>query len=402
MEVSNMPIESLAEILKTLTYHQGIVLYWTCKDLKYEDIAERYGYKKSWCVWQMSFVYHKLGLDQKDPRTGQSLHWNQRREIIIGEVCPAFMRLINDDPKNIEPFPLIAEGVVVEPQSEIPIPPPEPTPEPPQLPPGPLPDPTKPPPEGFYPVELYKAWLMVLEDEKPIGDPPPPPPPQPDWRRILILASLLGCIGCLAVAVFAYRAGQENIPTSTPFLAAATQEILATETLMETPTQTLTSISTDTLTPTSTLTPTVTFTLIPTETKSPLGLGKGDELRDDRVTLKLIDVKYNEKYDRIGAKFAPVSYYFDFTNHSGETIVLQVDTTDFKITDNTGAEANCWFYHISGAGTAINEPLNNGDTRQIVARCGLGMLNPEVNTFTLTVFPFSSLPESTWVVQVPH
>jgi len=399
-----MPIESLEDRLKTLDYHQGIVLYWTCKGLKYEDIAERYKYTKAWCVWQMSFVYRTLGLDQKDPRTGHSLHWNQRREIIKDEVCPAFMQLIDNDLKNIERFPLIPKGVVGDPPSETPIPPPEL----PQLPSGQIPDPTSPPPEGFYPLELYNAWLMVLEDEKkdPIGeivDPPIILEPRRDWRRILIITSVFACLGCLVVGVGAYFIGRGGFVNA---IGTPVPTIQLTSTSTPSPTVQLTDTQTalpaDTLTPTLTLTPTATLTPIPTNTKSPIGLVKGDELQDNRVTLKLTDIQYNQKYDRIGAKVAPISFFFDFTNHSGETIVLQFESSDFHSVDDTGYEADCWFYHISGAIEKVNEPLNNGDTREIVARCGLGNLNPNVTTVTLTIHPFSSLPESTWIAEVPH
>ena len=228
----------------------------------------------------------------------------------------------------------------------------------------------------------------------------------PRWPLVAILI-LTVCLLSIAGIMFAWRfiqARNTPVPTQTlPTSPATTQftstsepsstvEIIATQTAL--PVNTVTS--TLTLTPTSTLTP------IPTDTKSPIGLVKGDELSDSRVTLKLTDIQYNQKYDRLGAKVAPISFFFDFTNHSGETIVLQIDSSDFHSVDDTGYEADCWFYHISGAGQQINEPLNNGDTREIVARCGLGNINPNVTTVTLTIHPFTSLPESTWIAQIPH
>ena len=228
------------------------------------------------------------------------------------------------------------------------------------------------------------------------------------WPLIAIPLFIL-CLLCIAAVVFVRpivgnifspgttmpQAAQTSVPliqeTSTPGISPTVQR-----------TETSVSLPTDTLTLTLTFTPTATLTPIPTDTKSPLGLVKGDELQDNRVTLKLTDIQYNQKYDRIGAKVAPISFFFDFTNHSGETIVLQFDSSYFQSVDNTGYEADCWFYHISGAGEKVNEPLNNGDTREIVARCGLGNLNPNVTTVTLTIHPFTSLPESTWIAQIPH
>jgi DNA-binding CsgD family transcriptional regulator len=230
------------------------------------------------------------------------------------------------------------------------------------------------------------------------------------WPLIAIPLVILGLLCMAGIAFGIPFLGNIISPDTTPTSAAATQTsvplIQATSTREPSPTVQLTDtailLPTETLTPTATRTPTSTLTLMPTITKSPIGLVKGDELQDNRVTLKLTDIQYNQKYDRIGAKVAPISFFFDFTNHSGETIVLQFDSSDFQSIDNTGYEADCWFYHISGAGEKVNEPLNNGDTREIVARCGLGNLNPNVTTVTLTIHPFSSLPESTWIAEVPH
>ena len=409
---------SLEDTIKTFKYHEALVVYWFCKGLSNENIAARFGYTKSWVVWQMSSVYYKLGLDRKDVN-GRKLHWNERRKILREKVCPIIERLTNDDPELLERFPLIPpnvlEGSIVDLRPEIPVPPsepfiplPEPPPEPPPLPPDNQIPPPEPPPD-FYPIELYNAWLAVLEDDEKDDYPPPAPPiyiaaePRgPRWGRLLGLG-LAVLLGCIAVGALAYWLGtRRNVPPPTPIVSTNTQEILVTETLAQTATTTVTSLATETLLPTLTLTLTTTLTPLPTDTKSPLGLVKGDELSDDRVTLKLTDIQYNQKYDRIGAKVAPISFFFDFTNHSGETIVLQFDSSDFQSVDNTGYEADCWFYHISGAIEKVNEPLNNGDTREIVARCGLGNINPNVTTVTLTIHPFTSLPESTWIAQIPR
>ncbi|MCI0529406.1 MAG: hypothetical protein L0Y56_18355, partial [Nitrospira sp.] len=321
---------SLEDTVKTFTFHQALVVYWFCKGLSNENIAARYGYEKSWVVWQMSFVYFKLGLDRKDA-SGRSLHWSERRRIIREEVCPIIERLTNDDPELLERFPLIPpnvlEGSIVDLRPEIPVPPsgpllplPEPLPPPPPLPLDDQIPPSEPPPD-FYPIELYNAWLAVLEDgEKGDDLPPPPPPPiivRPERRRPM-LGRLLGLglavlLGCAAIGVLAYWLGQRSAPTLTPALATNTQEILVTETLAETSTVTLTPPPTETLIPTLTLTVTPTLTPMPTDTKSPLGLGVGDELRDDRVTLRLVEVRYNEGYDRVGQRVAPISYIFDYT-----------------------------------------------------------------------------------------
>jgi hypothetical protein len=410
---------TLEDTIKTFTTHQAIVVYWFCKGLSNQDIADMYGYEPSWVVWQFSMVYFKLGLDRKQAN-GRKLHWTERRRVLREKVCPIMDRLTNDDPDFLERFPLIApnvlEGSILDLRPDIPvppsepyIPPPEPPSDPPPLPPADQNPPSDPPPD-FYPIELYNAWLAVLEDDK-HGDAPPSPPPvivrPPErrgivWSRIIVLG-LTVLLGCIAVGALAYWFGiQRGSPSPTPILASSTQAVPVTETFTDTTTIRLTVPPAETLAPTLTSAPTPTITPVPTDTKSPLDLRVGDVLEDARVTLRLTKVGYNEGYDRIGARRAPISYYFDFTNHSGDTIVLQFDQYDFVNEDDTGGTANCWFFHISGAGPAVNEPLANGATRQIIARCGDGQLNPAVNVFTLTVHPFSSLPESKWKVEIPR
>jgi hypothetical protein len=235
----------------------------------------------------------------------------------------------------------------------------------------------------------------------------PTRPQFPAWH-VVAFALLTLCLLCVAGVVFARPIIFRALNTDTPAPQASQTlqiEDTPTATFEPSPTFQLTETQpappTVTSTLTLTFTPTPTITTIPTDTKSPLDLRVGDVLEDARVSLRLIKVAYGEKYDKTGARFAPISYYFDFINHSEDTIVLQFDQYDFENQDDRGQITNCWFYHISGAGPAVNEPLANGATRQIVARCGDGQLDPAIDTFTLTVHPFSSLPESKWIVQIP-
>jgi hypothetical protein len=415
-----MTNHSIEDTLKTLSYLQALVLYWTCEGLSNENIAARYGYTKSWVVWQMSFVYHKLGIDRKDERTGKSLHWTRRRDIIRERVCPVLRRLINNDPDNLEIFPIIPPNVIegsIEdfppetqtPPSEIPVPPPEPLPEPPPLPePGEIPPPE--PPPDFYPVELYKAWLMVLEDDAhgPTGDSTPPPPvyiaPErrgPRWGRLLSLG-LAVLLGCIAMGALAYWLGtQRNAPPATPILASATQEILITETLAQTATITVTLLPTETLAPTMTPTP-PSLTPIATDTKSPIGLVKGDELSNNSVTLKFKEFKFQQGRTRVGQRpIAQAVFEFDFTNHSGDTILLQIGPDKFRAEDNLGNKLTCDFWNgVTEAVETIQRPLENGQTFRIGVYCGEGQVPSDVTEYTLFVTNFSSLTDSTWIAKV--
>ncbi len=397
---------SVEDVLRGLPEVEATILYLKCEELDYKAIAERRNRSVPWVTWQMASVYHKLLLDKKDEKTGQSLHKSVRMKILGEKVCPVLQKLIDGKSSNLKNFPLGESAVIeefpiewleiIEGAKEI-----EPVIE------GTIVEPPPPPPpEEFLPPILYNAWLLVIQDDKP-NEPPPPPPPivipprlPGQTRRPPIIPIILGTLAvcvCLPALIYgAYRLGRGASPTPPPILASDTEEVLVTET----PTVTLTAAPADTLTPTLTSTPTATLTPIPTDTISPIGLGVGKELSDDRVTLRLTKVAYDEKYDRLGSRVAPISFYFDYTNHSGETTVVQFDKTNFVTQDNTGRTAECWFYHISGAVDKWNSTLNDGDTLQITARCGLDPLPPDVTTYTLTIHPFTSLPESTWVVNV--
>lgn len=416
---------SLEETLKTLTYYQASILYWTCEGWSNENIAARYKYTKAWVVWQMSFVYHKLGIDRIDQKTRKKPHWTERRAFLQEKVCPVLRRLINDDPERLEIFPIIPpnvyEGDLVyippgTPQSEIPplettIPQLEPQSEPPELPsPGENPPPE--PPPDFYPIELYNAWLAVLEDEKRGPDPTPLPSPvpirQPERRGILwgrlITLGLGVLLGCVAVGALAYWLGSTGAfvrATETPITTIQlTSTSEPTPTILSTDTQT--ALPADTLAPTLTLTPPATITSLPANTQSTSGLGIGQEISDARVTLKLIDVRFNEGYDRVGSRVAPVNHIFEYTNHSGDTLLVQFNTSHFVIEDNTGRTAECWFFRAPYAFEEWNLPLNDNSKEIITTRCGDGRVPQDVTSYTLTIHPFTSLPESTWVVEVPR
>lgn len=271
---------SLEDTVKTFTYHQALVVYWFGKELSNENIAARYGYTKSWVVWQMSQVYFKLGLDRKDA-SGRSLHWSERRRILKEKVCPIIERLINDDPDLLDRFPLISpnvlEGSIVDLRPEIPVPPsgpliplPDLPPEPPSVPPDDQIPPPVPPPD-FYPIELYNAWLAVLEDGK-HDDPPLSPPPivvrAPErrgimWGRLLGLG-LVVLLGCVAVGALAYWLGRNDV------FAPATETSMTTiETSIPTTPLTTTIEPSATIQLTDTLSPPPTNTPPPTENLTP-------------------------------------------------------------------------------------------------------------------------------------
>ncbi len=286
---------SVEDVLRGLPEVEATILYLKCEELDYKAIAERRNRSVPWVTWQMASVYHKLLLDKKDEKTGQSLHKSVRMKILGEKVCPVLQKLIDGKSSNLKNFPLGESAVIEEP-------------------------PPPPPPEEFLPPILYNAWLLVIQDDKP-NEPPPPPPPivipprlPGQTRRPPIIPIILGTLAvcvCLPALIYgAYRLGRGASPTPPPILASDTEEVLVTET----PTVTLTAAPADTLTPTLTSTPTATLTPIPTDTISPIGLGVGKELSDDRVTLRLTKVAYDEKYDRLGSRVAPISFYFDYTN----------------------------------------------------------------------------------------
>lgn len=238
--------------------------------------------------------------------------------------------------------------------------------------------------------------------------------PAPNRRWLTLVLYGVGALAILLVGILAGRAlfspPATPLSTSEPSLEASPATPVSPIPSGTAPVPATQTQDSPTMSPTDTIAPTMTLTLTappttppPTETKSPLGLGIGDELRDDRVTLKLIDVRYNEGYDRVGGSVAPVSYVFEYTNHSGQTLVVQFNKSNFIIEDNTGRTAECWFFLSPfTAFDAWTSNLTDNATVLITARCGLNRLPEDVTTYELTIHPFTSLPESTWIVDVPR
>lgn len=361
--MNDQPIE---EKLRKLTFNEVTVLYWKCQGLKYEQIKLRVDYSVDWVQLQMSNVYAKLGFSKE-------MHWAKRVEILDKEVCPALNEILGGKPPKPDEWPPDIEK-------------PEPNPE-------------------TYPLIIYDE--IRPEEPEPsnleVFQPTPItviPRQRVNWRPSLLLIILTGII-CM---VLGFLLGQRNIPI--PFLATATPTITYTpsQTPTFTPTETYTPTitSTSTLTPTKTLTPAPTLTRTPTETQSPLGLTKGDELSDNRVTLMLREIKYEQGRSRIGNKpLAPIIFGFNFTNHSGETIILQIGTDNFRVEDNLGNKLSCDFWNgVVETTETIQQPLGNEGTFAIDAFCGEGKIPPGVTTYTMYVTGFSSLPDSTWIAEV--
>jgi hypothetical protein len=229
-------------------------------------------------------------------------------------------------------------------------------------------------------------------------------PQTPPWLAMAIPFLLL-CLLLIAGAGFLIFGlpgllGQNSTPTSqttqTPrTLVGPTSTIELSATVQVT--NTGVPLPTDTLTPTLTPTPTETVTPMPTETQSTQGLGIGDELSNDSRTLRLREIRYNQGSTSVGQPVRiPIVFDFDFTNHSDQTLLLQVDQSDFKVKDNLGNEATCEYWNVSKTQPALEKNVNNGQTISLDVFCGKGDIPPQVTTYTLFVTGFPSLPDSTW------
>jgi hypothetical protein len=235
----------------------------------------------------------------------------------------------------------------------------------------------------------------------------PTRPRFPAWPVLAIPLFLL-CLLCVAGAVFVRPLIFRPISTDTPEPQVSRAPQIAdtpTATFESSPTVQFTDtdlpLPTDILTPTLTQTPTVTVTPMPTETQSTQGLGIGNELSNDRVTLRLREIKYNQGNTRVGQPVRiPIVFDFDFTNHSGQTLLLQVDQSDFRIKDDLGNEATCEYWQVAGTGPTLTQNVNDGQTIPLGVFCGRGDLPSQVKTYTLYVTGFSSLSDSTWVHKV--
>lgn len=366
-----MPDVSIEDVLRSLTFNEVTVLYWKCRDLKYEEIKIKLNYSVDWVTLQMSHVYQKLGFNKE-------MHWTKRKEILDREVCPTLSKILENKPPKPEEWPPDIEEPVANPET--------------------------------YALVLYDEKSEEEEKKGEIEKVIPTPivaiPQRPQRRGRLLFLALIVIVGCIGIGIIGYILGQRNNPFS--FLVSATLAATETSTPMPTgnPTNTPTLIPSSTFTPapTSTLTPTPTLSPTPTETKSPLGLAVGDELSDNRVTLKLNEIKYEQGRTRVGHKpLAPIIFGFVFTNHSGETILLQIGPDKFRAEDNLGNQLTCDFWNgVVETTETIQQPLENEKTFGIGAFCGEGKIPPGVTTYTLYVTSFSSLPDSTWIAELPR
>jgi hypothetical protein len=128
---------------------------------------------------------------------------------------------------------------------------------------------------------------------------------------------------------------------------------------------------------------------------------KDDVVENDKASLKLKDYKPNLRYDRPAGEHvvAPISFVFDLKNKSGESLVVELHKDDFTITDNTGKEADCWFWHPLAATDEWKDTLQNDETAEISALCGVNEIPPDVTEYVLTV-RMTALPESKWIYEV--
>ncbi len=241
---------SIEEALRTLTENEATVLYWKYWGLDYEEIGKKLGYGVDWVTLQMSFVYRKLNFDKK-------IHWSKRAEILKKDVYSVFLKLIENDPKNLKNFPLPqtfpTEEIIEETKEEV------------------VAEPLKEPEPDHEMMALVLYDEMREKEEKrdeiekvapSILIPTEVRQPITNWRRILIVGSLLGCIGCLVVGVGAYRLGRGDFVPVTESSVPTVQALSTTE-------PTLTTQSTDTETPLPTDTVAPTETPFPTDTPPP-------------------------------------------------------------------------------------------------------------------------------------
>ena len=151
---------------------------------------------------------------------------------------------------------------------------------------------------------------------------------------------------------------------------------------------------------TSTLTATPTSTSTPTSTQSPLELTVGDSWSDDRVTLELDEVKFNQEYYGSSA----IWMAFEFNNHSGTDILLRFQAEDFSLQDNVGRDYNCWYilrYPYTSEG--VNATVKNGSVFKFTLGCGKSIsFDEQVSSVVLGIEQFSSLPSMAWTIEIPR
>jgi len=349
----------LAEFEERVSYLGKIhahILFWIGWDVPYTEIGTRLydeGLIKK--KWSGNTVQRELTAIYEALEFPKSMGPVSKNDMLFQYAVPAIKRLTNNDPANLHKFPLKV----------------------------------KPKPEDRQSVnetvDKNRQWIDKYRQY---------------WWIPLAAVSIL----VLLVGVFLLGRGTAQ-PVAT---TAPTQEVVSSPTSQPSvgglPSETIQPpLPTDTEVPINTPSPTPTseptFTPAPADTQSLFGLQVGDVLSDDKVTLALTKTEFYEGYDRIARKIAAISYWFDFTNHSGVTILLRVDGSNFKVADNLGVEYSCVFEDGVYIETELDKSIENGNTLQILLRCGPNQeIGDDVNEITLTVSGSEDLIESTWVV----
>ncbi len=179
-----------------------------------------------------------------------------------------------------------------------------------------------------------------------------------------------------------------DIPTETP---APSQ----TPTITNTPTQTATSSTTPT--PSETPTPTET----PTPSVTPLVIG--NEVTDGRVTIKLLQRRFNQRWtEGVRSWTYAVDIQFEFTNHQEDILILYIDSTMANVKDNLGRDLSCVFIHTDDLPT-LNAQVGLAETIEFWIGCNKSLqLEGQVDYLIVSMQDVSSLPPMRWLIEVPH
>ena len=297
------------------------VLYWKSKDLKHEEIADKWGYSKQWVQRYMTRTYKRFGAPKELNRI-EKFDWLKKH------IFPRLEKFIEGNPDTIK---------------ELPPPPDESQKNKDQK---PASEKVKTEPKNIIPVKPLEIIPPIRKTNR--------------WIRPLILFVVIALVG-----IVAYLLGRSDtsatLPTQIPVESPQTIVTpLLSPTLSPVPTNTLippTPLPTNTPEPTNT----------PAPTNTPKGYyEKGEVLYiKDGVSISLIE-EFGYTGGPCGMQDPQMIIMFNIFNTSGSQFLLRWESLAFKAVDDLGnsysIQGSGFSNHVSGDPILQQGMFDNGDS----------------------------------------
>ena len=272
--------------------------------------------------------------------------------------------------------------------------------------------------------ELHKeVERMTIHVPDPEGEDDQSPPVEQDfpWRNIVFAVAVVAVLLFICGVIFNAITGPDDepeplmLPQPTVEVAEVTRIVEVTRaeatvvvevSVTAAPVVEPTQLPSPTLEPSPTTIPSATPlpTPTPTQTPFPTEFVLGETATDNRVLLELEDIIYDPVSRGVGSWPFIVKYQFRFKNVSNEDIFLQINRSHASLTDNLGDTHECYLsVGTLGPTGEISRQIKPDNGLQMNVWCGPDRkINTNMEWFRLTIEEFTSIPETTWLAEIPR